>query len=201
MSHHLKKWFRVILIFVPYINNRFVWWTHFLMFWFLWTLINIPFDSHCFKYVFNLDSKWRAECYFLGFFLFPAMFYVLYFAMERLTLLHISFKWLIAFYVVAFQFPCHWDLHLSFFSKNLILNLERRNRRRLRKKWSKTFVDLRVVFCYFCDIWIIYIRGHKWSRTHRMVNLTEGRLGHWYQQCVTVHHKPKAIVVITWRTP
>ena len=37
----LKKMLHDVLIFIPYLDNRFVWWTHSFMIWFLWIVVNI----------------------------------------------------------------------------------------------------------------------------------------------------------------
>ena len=96
MSRHKEKRLCDFFIFMPYMDHRHVWPTYFFMVWFLWTMIKknpyLCFLGQrllkfwvCFQFQ---ERIMHRMLFFEYFFLFPAIFDVLYFAMERLTLLH-----------------------------------------------------------------------------------------------------------------
>ena len=76
-----EKWLHDVLIFMPYLENRFVWWTYSFMNWFLWRVINTPLFMFIWTMVNSVLAYFQFGqqiphwiCYFLAFVLFPAIF-------------------------------------------------------------------------------------------------------------------------------
>ena len=106
-------------------------------------------------YIFSLDSGTCAEyVHFLRLVLFPGIFDGLYFKMERITLVHISFVCLIVFYIAFFNFPS-----LGFAFKFLFWNDQTQPGTTQPKKSARgSVLRLLSIFEWFFDIYM----SHHW---------------------------------------